>query len=88
MWRLASFSGVTKPLVFIIALPDLFAIGLNFLITTPDLLAETTTTISTDKPGCKYTRAARGSAEVLASLDFKLWDPLESTCRHASLSIL
>jgi len=50
MWRLASLSGVTEPFVFIITLPDLFAVGLIALITTPDLLTEATATIRTDKP--------------------------------------
>jgi hypothetical protein len=72
MWRLASFSGVAEPFVFIITLPDFFAVGLVTLITAPDLLTEAAATIRTDKSGCKYTRAARGSAEVLASFDFKL----------------
>jgi hypothetical protein len=72
MRRLAYFSGVAETFVFIITLPDLFAAGLIALITAPDLLAEATATIRTDKSGCKYTRAARGSAEVLASLNFKL----------------
>ena len=28
------------------------------------------------------------AGEVISPIDFELWDPLESTCRHASLSIL
>jgi hypothetical protein len=48
MWRLASFSGVAEPFVFIITLPDFFAVGLVALITAPDLLAEATATIRTD----------------------------------------
>ena len=72
MWRLAFLSGVSEPFVFIITLPDLFAVGLIALITAPDLFAEATATIRTDKSGCKYTRAAHGSAEVLAPLNLKL----------------
>ena len=72
MWRLASLSGVSEPFVFIITLPDFFAVGLVALITAPDLLAKAAATIRADKSGCKYTRAARGSAEVLTSLYFKL----------------
>ena len=45
MWRLASFSGVAEPFVFIITLPDFFAVGLVALITAPDLLTEAAATI-------------------------------------------
>ena len=54
MWRLASLSGVSEPFVFIITLPDFFAVGLVALITAPDLLAKAATTIRADKSGCKY----------------------------------
>ena len=72
MWRLASLSVVAEPFVFIITLPDLFAVGLIALITAPGLLAKATATIRTDKSGIKYTRTTCGSTEVLTSLYFKL----------------
>lgn len=69
MWRLAALAGVTEPLVFIIALPDLFTIGFIALITTPDFLAETTPAVGTNKPLSEY---ARESAKAFATLDFEL----------------
>jgi len=60
---LAALAGVTEPFIFIIALPDFFAVGLITLITTPDLLAEAASAIGTNKPWGKYACAARGSAK-------------------------
>jgi len=40
MWRLATFAGLAGAFIFVIALPNLLAVGLVALVTAPDLFPE------------------------------------------------
>jgi len=46
---LAALTGFDKPLVFIVALPDLFAVCLIALVASPDLFAEVAAAVGAQK---------------------------------------